>query len=144
MSGMLKVFDGSVWQNIGLVDPSSGSGGGLSYKVYSALLAQTGTDDPVATVLENTIGTITWSRGGAGFYEATCTDCFTLNKTMVFISPDRYFQDGNENDINIIHYSDDVIGFEFTSGNDISYDIISPYFDVNGNYYLQIEIRVYP
>lgn len=28
----------------------------LPYKVYTALLTQTGTDAPVATVLENTLG----------------------------------------------------------------------------------------
>lgn len=53
------------------------------YKVYTALLSQTGTDDPVATVLENTLGvTITWSRTSSGDYEATASDdVFVENKT---------------------------------------------------------------
>lgn len=37
------------------------------YKVYTALLSQSGTNDPVAVVLENTLGqTITWSYNGTG------------------------------------------------------------------------------
>ena len=37
------------------------------YKVYSALLSQSGTNAPTATVLENTLGqTITWSYNGTG------------------------------------------------------------------------------
>jgi hypothetical protein len=39
------------------------------YKVYRALLEQSGTSAPVATVLENTTGlTFTWTRDGAGGY----------------------------------------------------------------------------
>ena len=39
------------------------------YKVYSALLTQSGTDAPVATVLENTLGTsLVWSYNVQGVY----------------------------------------------------------------------------
>lgn len=42
------------------------------YKVYTALLSQTGTNAPVAIVLENTLGaTITWTRSMAGQYFGT-------------------------------------------------------------------------
>lgn len=51
------------------------------YKVYSALLTQTGTSAPTATVLENTIGAIVWSRNAAGQYYATLASAFTANKT---------------------------------------------------------------
>ena len=45
------------------------------YKVYTALLSQSGTDAPVATVLENTLGyDIVWSRLNAGGYTATATE----------------------------------------------------------------------
>jgi hypothetical protein len=41
------------------------------YKVYSALLTQSGTDAPVATILENTLGyDITWGYIGIGVYSA--------------------------------------------------------------------------
>ena len=55
------------------------------YKVYSALLTQSGTASPVATVLENTIGNIVWTRNAAGQYSATLSSAFTLNKTFVLL-----------------------------------------------------------
>ena len=46
-------------------------------KVYRALLTQTGTDDPVATVLENTLGgTPVWERSTLGTYTLTLTGAF--------------------------------------------------------------------
>lgn len=55
-------------------------------KVYRALLTQTGTSAPVATVLENSIGAIVWSRpGGAGAYVGSLIGAFPANKT--FLSP---------------------------------------------------------
>ena len=57
------------------------------YKVYTALLTQTGTNAPVATVLENTLGgTVTWSRTVPGGYFATLSDAFTTDKTTVLIT----------------------------------------------------------
>ncbi len=56
-------------------------------KVYVALLTQTGTDAPVATVLQNTLGgTVVWSRGGAGNYIGTLAGAFPLDKTALFIN----------------------------------------------------------
>lgn len=59
-----------------------------SYKVYTALLSQTGTSAPIATVLENTLGaTITWSYQNTGNYIATANlPVFTNNKTPSFTS----------------------------------------------------------
>lgn len=53
------------------------------YKVYTALLTQTGTDAPVATVLENTLGDIVWSRDAEGKYRATSTNLYTESKTLI-------------------------------------------------------------
>lgn len=51
------------------------------YKVYTALLTQSGTDAPVATVLENTLGgDIVWSRDGEGNYIGTLNNAFPSNK----------------------------------------------------------------
>ena len=53
-----------------------------SYKVYTALLTQTGTSDPVATVLENTLGgSITWNRNGTGEYFYMSSGILIPNKT---------------------------------------------------------------
>ena len=58
------------------------SGAG-SYKVFTALLTQSGTDAPVVTVLENTIDpTITIVRNEASSYNIISTNnAFTLDKT---------------------------------------------------------------
>lgn len=49
-------------------------------KVYRALVTQTSTNAPVATVLENSIGSIVWSRDSAGTYFGTLVGAFTANK----------------------------------------------------------------
>ena len=65
------------------------SDAGLPYLVYTALLTQSGTDAPVAIVLQNTLGgEVVWSRADAGWYNATLTGAFTENKTV--IRHDRY------------------------------------------------------
>ena len=55
------------------------------YKVYTALLTQTGTNAPVATVLENTLGAITFNADGTEF-SATSTGLFITGKLAVFIN----------------------------------------------------------
>jgi hypothetical protein len=56
-------------------------------KKYVALLSQSGTDAPVATVLENTLGgTVVWTRSGPGDYNATLVGTFTENKTWATVS----------------------------------------------------------
>lgn len=53
------------------------------YKVYTALLTQSGTSVPVATVLENTLGgTVVWTRTSNGIYVGTLAGVFTVNKTF--------------------------------------------------------------
>lgn len=65
---------------------SWGSGGSLGYLVYTALLTQTGTNAPVATVLQNTLGgTPVWGYDTGGGYTVTLANAFTVNKTAVFI-----------------------------------------------------------
>lgn len=63
------------------------SDGYRPYKIYVALLNQSGTNAPTATILENTLGaTITWTRNSAGSYVATASiSTFAPNKTVVTI-----------------------------------------------------------
>jgi hypothetical protein len=57
----------------------------LPYKTYVALLTQTGTSAPTATVLENTLGfTPTWTYVGVGGYGIATT--FDANKTTALIT----------------------------------------------------------
>ena len=56
------------------------------YKVYTALLSQTGTAVPTAVILENTLGgTVVWTRAGTGSYIGTLTGVFTNLKTWTTI-----------------------------------------------------------
>lgn len=53
-------------------------------KTYLALLTQTGTDAPTATILQNTLSaTPVWTRSGTGAYVLTLTGEFTENKTTI-------------------------------------------------------------
>ena len=60
--------------------------------VYAALLTQTGTAAPVATILQNTTGgTYTWTRTSSGTYTITASsNVFTNNKTLVFMNLGEY------------------------------------------------------
>jgi len=65
----------------------------VGYKVYTALLTQTGTSAPTAIVLENTLGgTVVWGRNVTGVYYATLIGAFTINKTALFVT-NRLFND---------------------------------------------------
>jgi hypothetical protein len=53
-------------------------------KVYRALLTQTGTNAPVATVVHNSLGGIpVWTRNAAGEYLITLTGAFPVGKTTM-------------------------------------------------------------
>ena len=53
------------------------------YKVYTALLSQSGTDAPVATVLENTLGDIEYNRNNIGNYSIVSNGLFIVGKTTI-------------------------------------------------------------
>ena len=66
--------------NITIADAQAAAGP----KVYKALLTQTGTDAPVATVLVNTLGDVTFAHGGTpGIFDITSADLFTIGKTVI-------------------------------------------------------------
>ena len=62
------------------------------YKVYTALLSQTGTNAPTATVLENTLGgAIVWTRNATGTYYGTLNSAFPIqNKIALFQGGDMW------------------------------------------------------
>lgn len=51
--------------------------------VYRALMTQTGTSAPVATVLENTIGEIVWTYNAIGNYIGTLSGAFPVGSTFI-------------------------------------------------------------
>ncbi len=71
------------------------------FGVYKALLTQTSTNAPVATIVEDTIeGTIVWAYSSEGVYTATLTGAFTANKTLIIL---------NSNTVAAVRTSADVI-----------------------------------
>jgi hypothetical protein len=63
-------------------------GSTLPYTIYSCTLIQTGTNDPVATVLENTLsGTPVWTRTSTGLYYLTLNGEFSNANKLVISTP---------------------------------------------------------
>lgn len=56
------------------------------YRVYTALLTQSGENAPVATVLENTIGDIVFTYDSDGQYYGELIDGFVEGKTFILVS----------------------------------------------------------
>lgn len=88
------------------------------YKVYTALLSQSGTNDPVATVLENTLGqTITWSYNNVGSYNSS--DIIIANQNNLYIQFSHRISSkiasayehntGGASRVNIIQVEEDLI-----------------------------------
>ena len=108
----------------------------LGYKVYTAFLNQTGTDAPVATVLQNTIGAITFAYDSVGSYSIISSALFTANKTWIYMK---------ENDgVQLLSFS--TIAWSGTSLIQIfsfsDYMVTAADGFLNNN--ISIEIRVYP
>lgn len=107
------------------------------YLVYTALLTQSSNSDPVATVLENTIGDIVWGYDSTGTYNATLLNAFPINKTFILM--------GNG------FAAPGFRGFKMLTGNGNTIDSITiALYKTNDNsqvdgllYNTPIEIRVY-
>jgi hypothetical protein len=81
--GQILEKDGMVVSNLTVTDSINGAPV-VPYKKYVALISQTGTSNPTAIVLENTLsGTPTLTRTGIGGYELTLNSEFTTDKTWV-------------------------------------------------------------
>lgn len=121
-------------------DPCGDGGSSVGYKKYVALLSQTGQDDPVATVLENTLGGVpVWTRYSMGQYLCTLPDAFPKLKT--FCSVTRGYDWGNLGNIYFGHaVGDDFLYMYFLDYSGSSNDIMN---GPSGND-LYVEIRVYP
>ena len=120
-----------------------------TYKVYTALLTQSGTDAPVATVLENTLGDIVWTRDTTGQYLGTLTGAFISGKTVSPQFPALTFE-GNGTFIPISANGNPQLGWvnmycqNTNSVNIDTYDMVSyeEWSIILGSSFL-IEIRVY-
>jgi hypothetical protein len=103
-----------------------------SYKVYTALLTQTGTSAPTSIVLENTLGVeVTFSYSLVGQYYLEALGSLTIGKTWVT------FNYVNSNGQTVSYLSKSINGFSILTRNSIgitSDNILDS---------SEIEIRVY-
>lgn len=104
------------------------------YKVYTALLTQAGTNAPVANVLENTLGEVSFSYSSIGYY--------IIESDGLFIQDKTYFSGASSN------YGSDSVTLNFNYQNNSSINLVT--FDVGTQqslddalYLSPIEIRVY-
>lgn len=108
------------------------AGGGASYLVYTALLSQSDTDAPTATVLENTLGgTVVWTRDEEGVYIGTLAGAFTAEKTWCSVTGDGDSPFGAA----AVRTTDDTVQF---------YTLDATGTFIDGFSILSLEIRVYP
>lgn len=113
----------------------------LPYKVYTALLSQTGIDAPVATVLQNSIGDIVWTRDDVGIYTATLALAFTTNKT--FVPPVSYYSStGDSNKCFYQSTGSTESALKFNQFDFVDAALADVTSSPTG--YIEIEIRVYP
>lgn len=62
-----------------------GEGAALPYKIYTALLTQSGENPPTAIELENTIGNISFTYTTVGTYEMNLPIPIDIDKTFLYI-----------------------------------------------------------
>ena len=108
----------------------------LPYRKYVALLSQSDTSAPIATILENTLGEVpTWEYISTGNYILNSSAVFTLNKTVAFIGNSSYNFTAEDN-VNLFYICEDPSMFEIqtSNGSVFSDDILKK---------TPIEIRVY-
>lgn len=126
-----------------IIDYLNGTSGEGSYKVYIALLTQTGTNAPVATVLKNTLGNIVWSRFDQGSYIGTLNSAFTEDKTLVII-PNQFIEIASDsfnsmeagvNNTNSVFVKTKVVNYGIGTYDNSDELLV--------NYATSIEIRVY-
>ena len=101
-----------------------------TYKSYIALINQSGTNAPIATVIYNDTGsTFTWNYDDVGSYFATSSSPILLgNKTVVFVTAQGNSGNNQNKIFGGTRYNDTSIGL-FTSS--------------DGIFKLNFEIRVY-
>jgi hypothetical protein len=126
----------------------------LGYRSYTALLTQSGTDAPVATVLENTIGEITFTRDYLpGEYGFETANGFPLDKTFIPGFGRLFLQSKNYSPIVSGGASGDpeILGYYTLYLYPDDNTIYTTFIDLDGNFVdlsyfnaeIPIEIRVY-
>lgn len=117
----------------------SNSASTLGYKIYRALISQSGTSAPTATVLQNTLGSVpTFTYLGVGSYQITLNITTTQNKLWYHI--ERF------GDTTQVVDTDGLTTLSTEASSDLFIRTVDAALaPLNGNLYLTpIEILVYP
>lgn len=103
------------------------------YRVYIALLSQSGASDPTAIVLENTLGgDINWYYNSTGIYYGVLSGVFTSDKTVCFATLGNW--NTNVTNVALERLDNDTVGLITFAPNDNTYNDFTN---------ISIEIRVY-
>lgn len=89
---------------------------------YALTVTQTGANAPVVTELENTLGTVTWARTGAGTYTATSDGLFTEGKTLPNSNAETFTDKTTGNQITAVWTSVNVITITTVNNSDVLTD----------------------
>lgn len=100
---------------------------------YVALLNQSETGQPVATVLKNTIGDIVWTRSSEGVMSGVLLGAFPEGRTWLYIDPSKDGDSEIGHQVSVKRLNDNVIRIN-TGNPDHADDCL-----VNAS----VEIRVY-
>jgi len=117
------------------------------YKVYTAVLTQSGTDDPVATVFKNTLGfNITWQYLSPGKYAGNAAEWYDYTADQVFTLCNNPFTTPTAGSVSFFFHADeDRINLVVNKENALtgimaaSDEVIDPDFTR-----FSVEIRIYP
>lgn len=112
---------------------SGGGGGSFPANVYAAIVTQTGTANPTATVLQNDLGgTVVWARSGVGVYSGTLTAAFPAGKVIVTLAHDyngafQYFcSRADNNSIELLSTDFDTTPLDINGGTVTLYILVYP------------------
>ena len=87
------------------------------YKVYTALLTQSGTNAPAQVVGRNTLNcNVSWSYVSPGVYKATTPAAFTIGKTHVYLGSNKVEGSTTEFKTRLLNINELLL--ESTEGND--------------------------
>lgn len=90
--------------------------------LYAITTTQTGANAPVATELENTLGTVTWARTGAGTFTATSDGLFVEGKTLPNSNAETFTDNTTGDKITVVRTSANVITVTTTDSSDVATD----------------------
>jgi hypothetical protein len=114
---------------------SSAPAGNVAVKTYRALVTQSSTSAPTATVLENSLGgAVVWARSSTGTYTATLVGAFTSAKTFI-MQPGETGTIAAIKNVLAVRTSADVVTVTTGSGGTLEDSVLSSY---------PVEILVYP